>query len=104
MTKPLLAAFFLCALIPTAKADDLPSTKDPATKSEEVAPEVSSPASSNTEITAEKAENKFDVSKQMKSCLEEKHDRQLCASTTMAECTKSMNKADCRKAIRSARK
>lgn len=93
----LAAIFFLCASS-AVLADDLPSAKDPAAKTDTI-------ENNHTDVKLEKQENKFNVAKVMKSCLEaNNNDKQLCATNAMAECTKSMSKADCKKAVKSARK
>lgn len=80
-------------------ANDLPSTKDPAIDSETVAVKPQ-----QAEVQLEKRSQAIDVSELMRECLSKNTNRRVCAANTMAECTKSMSKNDCSKAIRSARR
>jgi hypothetical protein len=89
---------FLLSLSPMTFADDKPAAKDPAANTDIAVDH------SHTDLKTEKMENKFDVSKVMKACMKEHNDKQLCSTNAMAECTKSMSKTDCRKAVKSAKK
>ncbi|MGE3262060.1 MAG: hypothetical protein AB7K68_09795 [Bacteriovoracia bacterium] len=95
----ILAASFFLGISSAVFADDLPSAKDPAAKTDTII------QNNHTDVKLEKQENKFNVSKVMKSCLAaNNNDKQLCATNAMAECAKSMSKTDCKKALKSARK
>jgi hypothetical protein len=90
----LLAVFSLNA---TLHADDAPSSKTPTeTKVEPAEPVKQGLAQKKTDIM-EKGQDYQEV---MRKCVTQKNDRAACRRETMAACSKSMSRTECKRALK----